>query len=93
MRGIDRRDLIDDPRSRDNTARVANREFVVGELEAVFSTMTTAELTGLLDRFDIPSAPVNDMAGVLADDHVIERGMVAPTATPPSARSATSRAR
>ncbi|MYB04594.1 MAG: CoA transferase, partial [Acidimicrobiaceae bacterium] len=74
--GIDRRDLIDDPRSRDNTARVANREFVVGELEAVFSTMTTAELTGLLDRFDIPSAPVNDMAGVLADDHVIERGMV-----------------
>ena len=73
---IGRRDLIDDPRSRDNAARVANREFVVGELEAVFAAMTNAELTGLLDGFDIPSAPVNDMAGVLADDHVIERGMV-----------------
>ncbi|MCY3642327.1 MAG: CaiB/BaiF CoA-transferase family protein [Acidimicrobiaceae bacterium] len=73
---IDRRDLIDDPRSRDNAARVANREFVVRELEAVFARMTSAELTELLDRYDIPSSPVNDMAAVLADDHVIARGMV-----------------
>ena len=73
---IDRRDLIEDPRCRDNAARVANRDFVVGELEAVFAAMSTAELTGLLDRCDIPSAPVNDMAAVLSDDHVIERGMV-----------------
>ncbi|MYE57544.1 MAG: CoA transferase, partial [Acidimicrobiaceae bacterium] len=69
-------DLIDDPRSRDNAARVANREFVVGELEAVFARMTSAELTELLDGYDIPSSPVNDMAAVLADDHVIARGMV-----------------
>jgi len=73
---IGRRDLIDDPRSRDNAARVANRDFVVGELEAVFARMTSAELTQLLDGYDIPSAPVNDMAAVLADDHVIARGMV-----------------
>ncbi len=73
---IGRRDLIDDPRSRDNAARVANRDFVVGELEAVFAAMATAELTELLDSHDIPSAPVNDMAAVLADDHVVARGMV-----------------
>ena len=73
---IDRQDLIEDPRCRDNAARVANRDFVVDELEAVFAAMTTAELTELLDSFDIPSAPVNDMAAVLSDDHVIERGMV-----------------
>ncbi len=73
---IGRPDLIDDPRCCDNSTRVANRDFVVGELEAAFAPMTTEELTGLLDRFDIPSAPVNDMAGVLSDDHVIERGMV-----------------
>ena len=73
---IDRPDLIEDPRCRDNAARVANRDFVVDELEAVFAAMTTAELTELLDSFDIPSAPVNDMAAVLSDDHVIERGMV-----------------
>jgi crotonobetainyl-CoA:carnitine CoA-transferase CaiB-like acyl-CoA transferase len=73
---IDRPDLKDDPRSRDNAARVANREFVVGAIDDAFSAMTTSTLIELLDRFDIPSAPVNDIAGVLADEHVRARGMV-----------------
>lgn len=73
---IDRRDLIDDPRSCDNAVRVTNRDFVVGELEGVFATMSTVELTGLLDRCDIPGAPVNDMAAVFADEHVRSRAMV-----------------
>ncbi len=73
---IDRPDLIDDPRCCDNAARVANRGFVVGELASVFATMTIAELSDLLDRCDIPGAPVNDMAAVFADEHVRARGMV-----------------
>ena len=79
---VGRHDLIDDPRSRDNAARVANRGFVVGELAAVFATMTTAELSDMLDRCDIPGAPVNDMAAVFADEHVQARGMVRSYAHP-----------
>lgn len=79
---IDRRDLIDDPRSCDNAARVTNRDFVVGELDEVFATMSTVELTGLLDRCDIPGAPVNDMAAVFADEHVRSRAMVRSYAHP-----------
>ena len=73
---IERADLVDDPRCCDNAARVANRDFVVGELQRAFSARTTGEATALLERFDIPSGPVNDVAAVLADPHVASRGMV-----------------
>lgn len=73
---IDRPDLKTDQRSADNAARVTNRAEVVPILEAVFRTKSKAEWLDILDRFDIPSAPVNDLGDVFTDEHVRSRGMV-----------------
>lgn len=73
---IDRPDLKTDPRSADNAARVANRAEVVPILDAVFRTKSKAEWVEILDRYDIPSAPVNELGDVFTDEHVRSRGMV-----------------
>jgi crotonobetainyl-CoA:carnitine CoA-transferase CaiB-like acyl-CoA transferase len=73
---IDRPDLKDDPRSLDNAARVKHRDYVVPILEAAFRAKTQEEWVRTLDRYDIPSAPVNDFAGVLSDPQVQAREMV-----------------
>lgn len=74
---IGRPDLKDDPRTRDNAARVENRRFVVDTLEAIFPTRTRDEWLAVLDEYDIPNAPVNDLEDVFTDEHVLARGMVA----------------
>lgn len=73
---IGRPDLKDDPRTRDNASRVANRDFVVQTLEAIFPTRTKAEWLQTLDEYDIPNAPVNDIEEVFADPQVNARGMI-----------------
>lgn len=73
---IGRPDLVDDPRSRDNAARVANREFVVGVLAEEFRTRSQKEWVTILDEHDIPSAPVNDMGQVFEDPQIQAREMV-----------------
>lgn len=73
---IDRPDLKEDPRSLDNAARVRNRDFVVPILEQAFRTKSQEEWVRILDLYDIPSAPVNDFAGVLNDPQVQAREMV-----------------
>jgi len=73
---IGRPDLKTDPRTSDNAARVANRVEVVPILDAVFRTKTKAEWIEILDRYDIPSAPVNSLGDVFSDEHVRSRGMV-----------------
>ncbi len=73
---IERPDLKGDPRTADNTARVANRDFVVPLLQEIFLTRTNGEWLERLDRFDIPNAPVNDMEAVFTDPQVLARGMV-----------------
>ena len=57
---IERPDLVDDPRSRDNAARVANREFVVSVLADAFAERSTSDWITALEEHDIPAAPVND---------------------------------
>jgi CoA:oxalate CoA-transferase len=73
---IGRPDLKDDPHSKDNKARVAHREEVVGILSDVFRARGNAEWLATLDEYDIPNAPVNDMAQVFEDPQVQARGMV-----------------
>jgi crotonobetainyl-CoA:carnitine CoA-transferase CaiB-like acyl-CoA transferase len=79
---IGRPDLKDDPRTRDNASRVANRDFVVQTLEAVFPTRTKVEWLKILDEHDIPNAPVNDIEAVFADEQVNAREMVRSYAHP-----------
>jgi crotonobetainyl-CoA:carnitine CoA-transferase CaiB-like acyl-CoA transferase len=73
---IGRPDLKEDPRSADNSARVANRDFVVGILSGVFLTRRNDEWLATLDEYDIPNAPVNDIEQVFTDPQVLARGMV-----------------
>ncbi|HLF61843.1 MAG TPA: CoA transferase [Acidimicrobiia bacterium] len=73
---IGRPDLKDDPRSANNSQRVANRGYVVGILSDVFLTRSNAEWLATLDEYDIPNAPVNDMEQVFTDPQVLARGMV-----------------
>lgn len=73
---VGRPDLKDDPRTSDNAARVENRDFVVSTLQEVFASRTKGEWLKILDDFDIPSAPVNDIADVFADEQVKARGMI-----------------
>jgi crotonobetainyl-CoA:carnitine CoA-transferase CaiB-like acyl-CoA transferase len=73
---VGRPDLKNDPRTIDNSARVANRQFLVELLDEVFITRTKDEWMGILDEFDIPAAPVNDFAGIFSDPQVEARGMV-----------------
>ena len=73
---VGRPDLKDDPRTVDNSARVANRQFLVGLLDEVFITRTKDQWMAILDEFDIPAAPVNDFAGIFSDPQVEAREMV-----------------
>lgn len=73
---IDRPDLKTDPRSADNALRVANREWIVPILEDAFRAKTRAEWAEILDEYDIPSAPVNDLGSLFTDPHVQSRDMV-----------------
>ncbi len=73
---ISRPDLKTDPRTIDNAARVANREYVNPILNDVFRTKTRLEWLGILDKYDIPSAPVNDIGEVFEDPQVKARNMV-----------------
>ncbi|HUP16907.1 MAG TPA: CoA transferase [Acidimicrobiia bacterium] len=73
---VGRPDLKNDPRTIDNSARVANRQFLVELLDEVFITRTKDGWMAILDEFDIPAAPVNDFAGIFSDPQVEARQMV-----------------
>ena len=73
---IGRPDLKEDPRTSNNTARLENRPFTVGVLEEAFAQKTKAEWATILDEYDIPAAPVNDLPAVYSDPHVLARGLL-----------------
>lgn len=73
---IGRPDLKDDPLASDNAARVENREYVNPILAEVFRTRTKSEWLAILDEYDIPNAPVNDIGEVFEDPQVQARGMI-----------------
>ncbi len=73
---IERPDLIDDPLTFNNTARLSNRDHVVSILAEVFRSKTKVEWLAILDEYDIPNAPVNDIGDVFDDPQVQARGMI-----------------
>src|SRR5256884_5716149 len=60
----------------DNAARVQRRDEVMAKLTGRISAMTRAELIAKLDAADVPIGPVNDVAEILADEHVRARRLV-----------------
>jgi crotonobetainyl-CoA:carnitine CoA-transferase CaiB-like acyl-CoA transferase len=60
----------------ENATRVERRDAVMAKLTERVSAMTRAELIARLDAVDVPIGPVNDVAEVLADEHVRARRLV-----------------
>jgi crotonobetainyl-CoA:carnitine CoA-transferase CaiB-like acyl-CoA transferase len=57
-------DFASDPRFVTNSARVANRDELKKEIDAVFSKLSASEVIEKLDHAAIANASVNDMQGV-----------------------------
>ena len=73
---IGRPDLKDDPRTRDNGARLEHREYVVRILAEAFARRTRKEWMDMARKHDLPVAPVNDMADVFRYPQIRAREMV-----------------
>jgi len=71
---IGRPELRDDPRFATNTDRVANRQVLKHELEAVFARLTVGELTAQLQAQNVPCGRVRSMREALEHPQVKARG-------------------
>jgi crotonobetainyl-CoA:carnitine CoA-transferase CaiB-like acyl-CoA transferase len=60
----------------DNAKRVERRDEVMRVLSQEISMLTRAELIARLDELDVPVGPVNDVAEILADEHVRARRLI-----------------
>ena len=75
---IGRPDLAEEERFDSNTKRVALRAELGAILRSELVQRTTAEWLKVLDEFDVPSGPVNDVGGAMAEPQVLARGMRMP---------------
>jgi crotonobetainyl-CoA:carnitine CoA-transferase CaiB-like acyl-CoA transferase len=73
---IGRPELADDPRYDTNPKRVARRAEVDALLNEALATKTVAEWDAILERYDVPHAPILKVSEVLANPQVKARGMV-----------------
>jgi crotonobetainyl-CoA:carnitine CoA-transferase CaiB-like acyl-CoA transferase len=73
---VGRPDLAGDDRYADFAGRDRNREALLAELDAALRARTTREWLATLGAAGIPCAPVNDVAGALADPQAVARGAV-----------------
>lgn len=78
---MNRPDLGQDPRFFDMPARRANRDLLTPQLDAVFSTATTAQWLGRLQGV-LPVAPVYDMAQALENPYLRDIHMLQNTPHP-----------
>ncbi|NAT15765.1 CoA transferase [Pseudomonas syringae pv. actinidifoliorum] len=65
----------DDPRFLTNTLRVAHRAELIPLIRQVTVFKATAQWVAALEAVGVPCAPVNDLAQVFADPHVVARGL------------------
>lgn len=64
-----------DPRFMTNGLRVANRAQLIPLIRQATVFRTTAQWVGQLEAAGVPCGPVNDLAQVFADPHVVARGL------------------
>ena len=73
---IGRPELADDERYATNPARVANREELVEVLQGEFSKRTADEWVEEIREAGVPVGPVNALADVFSDEHVLSSGIL-----------------
>jgi CoA:oxalate CoA-transferase len=77
-----REDIISDCRFQSNKDRIANYEAFEPILNEISKKKTTAEWLALLEPQGIMCGPVNNIAQVVNDPHIKERGMVTEVSHP-----------
>jgi crotonobetainyl-CoA:carnitine CoA-transferase CaiB-like acyl-CoA transferase len=85
-RALGRDDLARDPRFADLQGRVLYGNEVNDELQAETKRFTTADLVALMDKADVPVAPVNTRQGMIDDPHIRFRGTLPVTEHPTAGR-------
>jgi crotonobetainyl-CoA:carnitine CoA-transferase CaiB-like acyl-CoA transferase len=73
---LGRPELADDARFRTNQDRVAHRRELLDILSEEFRKQPAAEWCRRLWAVNVPAGPLNDMAEVFADPHVLDRQLV-----------------
>lgn len=73
---IDRFELADDRRFATNRARVANRTELLPQIIERLATRPKAEWLRLFEQAGIPAGPINTIAEMFADPHIVERQFV-----------------
>jgi crotonobetainyl-CoA:carnitine CoA-transferase CaiB-like acyl-CoA transferase len=73
---IGRPELAEDERFATNPDRVANRGALTSELQREFGERTADEWADELRDAGVPSGPVNTLADVLADEHLLGSGIL-----------------
>jgi crotonobetainyl-CoA:carnitine CoA-transferase CaiB-like acyl-CoA transferase len=81
-KALGRADLAEDPRFADLQGRVRFGAEVNDEIQAETSRFTTADLVELMDRADVPVAPVNDRQAMIDDVHLRHRNLFVETEHP-----------
>ncbi len=69
-------DLPDDPRFKTATDRIAHRGELEELLAEAIATRTRDEWTALFVEWDVPGAPINNIAEVFEDPQVLHRNML-----------------
>ena len=73
---VGRAELADDERYATNPARVANREELEEILQREFSRLTADEWVQRIRGAGVPAGPVNALADVFSDEHVLSSGIL-----------------
>lgn len=74
--GLQRPEWKEDPKFKINAQRVANRDELESEIEAITKTKTTQEWLDVFEGKGMPYAAVNDVLATLTHDHTKARNMV-----------------
>ena len=73
---MDRKDLIEDERSKNAPARSENAAFLRPIIEGWLAGLTRAEAVDTLNAAGVPTGPVNTAEDIFADPHIEARGML-----------------
>jgi crotonobetainyl-CoA:carnitine CoA-transferase CaiB-like acyl-CoA transferase len=79
-RALDHEEWLADPKFATNSARLDNREELIGELEAIFAGGDRAHWLTVLDAADVPASPVLELDEVVVSEPVVAAGSIRTTA-------------
>jgi crotonobetainyl-CoA:carnitine CoA-transferase CaiB-like acyl-CoA transferase len=74
LQAVDRADLLQDPRFFPHASRATHIDEIYEILEEIMRTRSTADWMALLERIDIPVAPVNSVEDLVHDPHLAGSG-------------------